>query len=73
MPGPAASGAFPMLSQQRLRVPDGFDQAPPGAALEQMQVELRDGQGTLTITRDGVTQTYTLDSEGRWVPDAEEQ
>jgi membrane-associated protease RseP (regulator of RpoE activity) len=46
----------------------GFNMGGPGS--QTARIEIRDGKGTMTITRDGKTETYTLDGNGNWVPES---
>jgi len=45
----------------------GMDLDAGNAQRQSVRVEMRDGKGTLTVTRDGQTEIYTLDDQGHWV------
>ena len=48
----------------------GFDMGNLDPGSQTARIDIRDGKGTMTITRDGKTETYTLDGNGNWVPES---
>jgi membrane-associated protease RseP (regulator of RpoE activity) len=73
---PGMSHGFPFgdddgmqdLHRQIQQFLQGFDLDANGAQRQSVRMEMRNGRGTLSVTRDGKTETWTLDDQGRWVP-----
>jgi PDZ domain len=49
----------------------GLDLDAQGSQRQSVRVEMRNGKGTLTVTRDGKTETYTMDDQGQWKKSAD--
>jgi len=65
---PPHDGMFPMqdLHQQIQQFLQDMDLDAMDAQRQTMRVDIRNGHGTLSVTRDGKTEVYTLDDQGHW-------